>query len=73
MSITNYLVKKLQVQLAAYKEEITHYNNMQTSLASDDARIIYDAERRYWSGMYDATYAAIAAIQDAEITGGTPF
>jgi hypothetical protein len=70
---TNYVVKKLQVQLRAYQEEIVHYNRMLTSGNSDDAKIIYDAEKRYWQGQYDATRSAIAIIQDAEVTGGTPF
>ena len=73
MSITNYIVKELQVQLAAYKEEITHYNNMWTMAESEDAKVIYYVEKRYWQGMYDATHAAIAIVEEAEVTGGTPF
>ena len=71
--MNDYLIKKLQVQLKAIQKEIVHYNKMLTSGNSDDAKIIYDSEKKYWQGMYDATREAIVMIQEAEVTGGTPF
>lgn len=63
---TEYIVSKLQVQLAAYREEVLFYKRAAADAETPAGGIKYDAERRYWSGMYDATYEAIAAIQDAE-------
>jgi hypothetical protein len=71
--MNDYLVKKLQKQLSAIQKEVVHYNKMLTSGRSEDACIIYDAEKKYWQGQYDAMRKAIEVIQDAEVTGGTPF
>ena len=73
MSTTNYLVKKLYIQLDAYQEEISHYRNMRELAESEDAKIVYDNELSYWKGQYDATLSAIAIVKEAEVTGGTPF
>jgi len=50
-----------------------HYTNMLSNARSEDAAIIYDGEMKYWRGQAEATGAAIAMIQEAEVTGGTPF
>ena len=71
--MTNYAIKALNFQLDAYQEEISHYRNMMQVATSDDAKSIYDAEKSYWKGQYDATLTAIAILQEAEVTGGTPF
>jgi hypothetical protein len=70
---TKYIVKKLNFQLDAYQEEISHYRNMRELAESADGRIVYDNEVTYWKGQYDATLSAIAIIEKAEVTGGTPF
>lgn len=73
METTDYLVKKMQRQLAAYKEEIIFHKRCAADAPGDLSAARYEAKAQYWSGMYDATHAAIAMIQDAEVTGGTPF
>jgi len=71
--MNDYLVKKLQGQLSAIQKEMKHYTKMLSNARSEDAAIIYDGEMKYWRGQAEATGAAIAMIQDAEVTGGTPF
>ena len=73
MDTTDYLVKKMQRQLRTYQDEVISYKLRASEAPGDVSAARYEAEVRYWSGMYDATYAAIAMIQDAEVTGGTPF
>ena len=71
--MNDYLIKKLQVQLKAIQKETEHYTKMLSKADSEDAAIIYDGELKYWRGQYHATRTAIEMIQEAEVTGGTPF
>ena len=66
MDTTDYLVKKMQRQLGAYKEEIVKYKRLATDAQSVNASLAYVADMQYFSGKYDALYEAIAMIQDAE-------
>jgi hypothetical protein len=69
----DYLVKKLQTQLNHIQRQIEHYTKMMSKSDDDDAKIIYDIELHYWRGQYDAMRTASEIIQEATVTGGTPF
>ena len=71
--MNDYLIKKLHKQLSTIQKMMKHYTNLLSNARSEGAVIIYDGEMKYWRGQAEATGAAIAMIQEAEVTGGTPF
>ena len=67
------LIKKLEAQSSAAKDQIDFYSDMEIQAQNDKARREYEIEKNFWLGMRHAANNALAMVVQEEATGGSPF